>query len=111
MTRWTAACNPTSITLTVYPLSTSCSGPSEPNTMPAGQCLQDASGSFFENFCNLLGLLLRGFVASQRRGLSCRCHCARVNVEKTTSTNVRLPSGCATHSASGRTARRTNPSR
>jgi len=48
----TAACTPTSITLTVYPLSTSCSGPSEPNTMPAGQCLQDASGSYFENFCN-----------------------------------------------------------
>ena len=48
----TAACTASSITLTVYPLSSSCSGPSQPNTMPVGQCLQDVSGSYFENFCN-----------------------------------------------------------
>jgi hypothetical protein len=47
-----AACTPTSITLTVYPLSTSCTGPSLPQQQAADQCLKDEQGTYFENFCN-----------------------------------------------------------
>jgi len=47
----TAACSATSLTLTEYPLSNSCTGFSIPDQMPLNQCLQDEDGTYFENFC------------------------------------------------------------
>jgi cysteine peptidase B len=54
-----AHCTPSLITLTVYPLSTSCTGQSMPNTMPTNQCLHDEDGTYFENFCNQPGVSLK----------------------------------------------------
>lgn len=47
----TAQCNSQGVLLTEYISSTTCTGPSIPDQMAVNQCLQDTSGTYFENFC------------------------------------------------------------
>jgi cysteine peptidase B len=48
-----ATCNSQGLLLNEYPFSSTCQGTSVPDQMTIDQCLQDESGTYFENFCNL----------------------------------------------------------
>merc|ERR1719221_2151035 len=48
------SCSSAGLVMKVFLLSASCDGASQSSTQPVGQCLQSATGSYFENECSLL---------------------------------------------------------
>jgi cysteine peptidase B len=48
----TATCTATALNMNVYTFSTDCTGFSVPESNPINQCVQDESGSYFENICS-----------------------------------------------------------
>jgi len=47
-----AVCQPSALQLTVYELSSTCTGPSQVVSQPINTCEQSSSGNYFENICS-----------------------------------------------------------
>jgi len=47
-----AVCTATALQMTVFPFSSDCTSLSETTEQPINQCVQDESGTYFENVCN-----------------------------------------------------------